>query len=104
MEMSYDTRWVQVPVARDGYYGASADQFLGGLMANTAREFIDDPYVQQTLVEIQEDCKNKAKTGVTEWMQENWHWFVVGGAGLIAANFLMLSVAVLPYLGRKRQP
>ena len=35
-------------------------------------------------------------------MQENWHWFVVGGAGLIAANFVMLSVAVLPYLGRKQ--
>ena len=60
--MNYRTQWTQSAPLVGGYYGASADQWLGGLAADATREFIDDPYVQQTLVEIKEDCKTKAKS------------------------------------------
>jgi len=88
------------PPTHYGRYGQS--NVLGVVGGTLAEQFIRDPYVQQTLVEVKEDCKNKAKVGVTEWMQENWHWLVVGGAGLVITNYLMLTVAVLPYLGRNR--
>ncbi len=81
-------------------YGQS--HILGTVGNTLASQFVSDPAVQQALVRVEENCKNKAKVGVTEWMQENWHWLVVGGASLVAANYIMLSVAVLPYLGRNR--
>ncbi len=85
------------------YYASYGQTNVLGVVGGTlAEQFVRDPYVQQTLVEIKEDCKDKAKVGVTEWMGENWHWLIVGGATLVGLNYLMLTAAVLPYMGRSR--
>ena len=75
---------------------------LGNIGSATARQFLMDPMVQLELAEFQVACKEQAKTGVTEWMQENWGFLAAGAAALVSVNYLMLTVGILPYFGRRR--
>ena len=65
---------------------------LGVLLANALRE----PYVVQKLAEVQDQCQSRAKTGVQEFLAENWPWLLLGGAALVWTNYLMLVFGVVP--------
>ena len=79
-------------------YGQSSDftSFLGAVGSQSVIDLLDDPAMQAKLVEVQVECKERAKEGVTEWMQENWGYLVAGGAAIVGLNYLMLVAGVLP--------
>lgn len=79
--------------------GAVAGGTLGALIAQA----LHDPYVEQKLREVQDQCQSRAKVGVTEFLAENWPWLLAGGAALIWTNYLMLVFGVVP-LVRPRAP
>ena len=69
---------------------------LAGGVGGLGRAVIEDPYVRTYLDSFKEDCKTKAKSGVGEWMRENWPGLALGGALLIFSNWVMLSLGVIP--------
>jgi hypothetical protein len=73
---------------------------LGGAVSQIGRRIVEDPYVQAELEQLKADCKTKAKSGVSEWMDENKVWLIAGGLGLLLGNFIMLTVGVLPAVER----
>lgn len=79
---------------------------LGGVLANAASdiavEVLRDPYVSARLEQAQVECKTQAKRGVEEYARENWHHFAIGGAALIFANWLMLTLGVIPLVSRRK--
>jgi hypothetical protein len=96
-----ESAWGNDPAAWGGRsLGDIFQQGLSGAASNAGRAFFEDPYVQEQLIEFKEDCRTKAKVGITEWMDENKLYIAVGGAALILTNFLMLTLAVLPAVER----
>ena len=72
----------------------------GGTVSTLGRQLVGDPYVQQQLTQLRQDCQTKAKAGVSEWMRENWWVLIAGGVLLILGNAAMLALAVAPTLRR----
>ena len=80
--------------------GQMLGQALGSGGAGLGRAFIEDPYVQAQLGEFKEDCRVKAKQGVSEWVAENGVKIVLGAGLLIIGNGLILSLGVIPLVKR----
>jgi len=70
--------------------------FLGSIGSQSVIDLLNDPAMQAQLSQIQMQCKEQAKIGVTEWMRENWGFLVAGGAVLIGLNYFMLVAGVVP--------
>ena len=79
-------------------YGQSSSltSFLGAVGSQSVIDLLDDPAMQAKLVEVQVQCKERAKEGVSEWMKENWGYLVAGGALIVGLNYFMLVAGVLP--------
>tara|TARA_R110002060_G_scaffold13574_1_gene19192 strand:- start:81 stop:431 length:351 start_codon:yes stop_codon:yes gene_type:complete len=84
-------------------YGESSGftSFLGSVGSQSVIDLLDDPRMQTKLVEISDDCQERAKEGVTEWGKENWGYIFAGVGALIGINYLMLISIVVPALRRK---
>jgi hypothetical protein len=75
---------------------------LGDVATQAGQDLFNTPEVQAKLETLQEECKIRAKEGVTEWMQENKGMLITAGAALIGLNYLMLTFAVLPVVRPRR--
>ena len=85
-------------------YGQSNEltTFLGSIGSQSVIDLLDDPAMQARLDQVQVQCKEQAKIGVTEWMRENWGYLVAGGAVLIGLNYFMLVAGVVPLVRPRR--
>ncbi len=79
----------------------SALGFFASLGAQGARGILADPAVEARLQEFQAECKVQAREGVKEWMRDNYAPIVLTGIGLVLLNWVILSAAVLPYVGNR---
>ena len=94
----------------DSYGASPVESFLtalgalgaGDVATQAGQDLLNSPQVQTKLENLQEECKIRAKQGVTEWMQENVGYLALAGAGLIVMNYLMLTLAVIPVVRPRR--
>lgn len=76
--------------------GSWLGQAAGGAAQGLGRQILRDPYVQQRLEEVSQECQQKAKVGVTQWMAEN-KWSLIGtGILLLLGNAALLGLFVAP--------
>ena len=88
-------------VAPDAYYGdAAADlaRTLGGLLgtgvSSAAAPMLRDPEVKKAIADATMECKTRAKEGVSEWMQENWHFLALGAGVLLSGHWVLTTLAL----------
>ena len=74
----------------------------GGAAGEAAGEILQDPRVQAELQEWSVECKEQAKVGVTEWMQENWGILAAAGIAFIGLNWITLTIGVNPLVRPRR--
>jgi len=83
------------------YGAASLDPLataLGGLAGRGLGELAQDPQVRTLALEAAETCRDRAKTGVSEWITENRQdLLLVAGAavGVLLVGHFILSVFAL---------
>ena len=85
-------------------YGQSNEltTFLGSIGSQSVIDLMNHPAMQARLDQVQMQCKEQAKIGVTEWMRENWGYLVAGGGVLIGLNYFMLVAGVVPLVRSRR--
>ena len=86
----------------EGFLQALGGLGFGDVATQAGQDLLNSPEVQTKLETLQEECKIRAKQGVTEWMQENVGYLALAGAGLIVMNYLMLTLAVIPVVRPRR--
>ena len=102
--MSEHTSPVMAAVPGFGGNQAAAEAFrlLGETLGSAGAGIINDPAIRAAIEEMLNECETKTKEGGEQFFKENWPWFMLGGAGLIGGNFIMMFLLMGSMLnGRK---
>lgn len=68
---------------------------LGGLGTGAASSALQDPTVQAAIEDVKVQCQERAKTGVNEWVKENWPALAFAGLCMLIGNYVTVSIALL---------
>lgn len=82
-------------------FGAANNPLLD-LVAQGAAGVLQNPEVARVLEAATNNCQEQAQRGAEQFFKENWPYFLAGGAMLVAANYMMLVIGVLPAIRARR--
>jgi hypothetical protein len=89
---------LQAPATYGNSAASELARTLGGLLgagaSAAAAPMLRDPEVQQAIADATEECKVRAKEGVDEWMQENWHLLALGASAILAGHWVLTTIAL----------